>query len=237
MKHLVLVVLAAALPFTTPAADLGMLIFSDDFNRNESQEKTDDPGNGWGTNSKSRAMGDKQVDLKDGAMRIYLSPRANHAVSVTHEAVFTDGAVTMRFMLEDEKDSLGLDFADLQCKEVHAGHLFVAKVSTKQAQLVDHKTGGMRLDISEARQAKKPLNDEQKQAMVGKTRNFNMRTEPGKWHDLLVKVEGDELSMAIDGKPVGSFRSPGIGHPTKKMLRLSVPRNVVVDDVKIYRAK
>ena len=31
-----------------------------------------------------------------------------------------------------------------------------------------------------------------------------------------------------------SFRSPGIAHPTKRMLRFSVPRNAVVDDVKIY---
>ena len=44
-------------------------------------------------------------------------------------------------MLEDAKDSLGLDFADLQCKEVHAGHLCLAKVDAKQVQLVDHKTG------------------------------------------------------------------------------------------------
>jgi hypothetical protein len=33
----------------------------------------------------------------------------------------------------------------------------------------------------------------------------------------------------------GSFSSPGMAHPTKKMLRLSVPKNAVVDDVKIHR--
>lgn len=235
MKSLALLALIPALTTSVFAADLGKVIFEDDFSRNESQEKTDDPGNGWGTNSKSRAKGDKQVDLKDGAMRIYISPNANHAVSVTHPLEFTDGAVTLRFMLEDAKDSLGLDFADLQYKEVHAGHLCIAKVSAKQVQLVDHKTGGMRLDIQEARSAKKPLSDEQKKALVGKTKNVPRATEVGKWHDLEVKIAGDELSVAIDGKPAGSLRSPGIAHPTKRMLRFSVPRNVVVDDVKIYR--
>jgi hypothetical protein len=235
MKPLAHLALIPALATSVLAADLGKVIFEDDFNRNESQEKTDEPGNGWGTNSKARAMGDKQVDLKEGAMRIYISPRANHAVSVTHPLEFTDGAVTLRFMLEDAKDSLGLDFADAQCKEVHAGHLCLARVDSKQVQLVDHKTGGMRNDIREARTEKKPLSEEQKKALVGKSKNFPHATEVGKWHELQVKIEGDELSVAIDGKAVASLRSPGIAHPTKRMLRFSVPRNAVVDDVKIYR--
>lgn len=235
MKFPALLFVSIAFAIAAPAADLGKLIFSDDFNRNESQEQTDDPGNGWGTNSKSRAKGDKQVDLKDGAMRIYISPQANHAVSVTHPAEFTDGAVALRFMLENEKDSLGLDFADLQCKEVHAGHLFLAKVTSKDVQLVDHKTGGMRNDIRDARAEKKPLTPEQQKALVGKTKTAALRTEPGKWHDLLVTVQGDELTVSVDGKLAASLRSSGIAHPTKRMLRLSVPHNAVVDDVKIWR--
>ncbi len=205
MKLLTSLALLSGLSTTVLAADLGKLIFEDGFNRNESQEKTDEPGNGWGTNSKSRAKGDKQVDLKDGAMRMFISPNANHAISVTHPAEFTDGTVTLRFMLEDAKDSLGLDFADLECKEVHAGHLFAAKVSPKQVQLIDHKTGGMRLDIQEARTEKKPLTEEQKKALAGKTKNVDHVTEVGKWHDLQVTVTGDELSVSIDGEQAGSF--------------------------------
>lgn len=235
MKLLPLVALASTFSTAVIAADLGQVIFQDDFARNESQETTDDPGNGWGTNSKSRAKGDKQVDLKDGAMRIYLSPRADHAVSVTHAAEFTNGAVSLRFMLEDAQDSLGLDFADQQCKEVHAGHILAAKVSPKNVQLIDHKTGGMRIDIREARTANKPLSDEQKKAIAAGSKTIPLATPVGKWHELQVKIEGDELSVAVDGKAVGSFKSPGIGHPTKRMLRLSVPHTAVVDDVKIYR--
>ena len=122
----------------------GRLIFQDDFSRNESQEKTDEPGNGWTTNSKSRAKGNKQVDLRDGAMYIFIHPEADHAVSVTHPAEFTDGAVALRFKLEDARDSLGLDFADSSRKDIHAGHLFAARVSPKQVLLQDLATGGMR---------------------------------------------------------------------------------------------
>ena len=235
MKPFLTLFASIALTTAVSAEELGQLLFQDDFERSESQEQKDEPGQGWGTNSASRAKGNKQVDLRNGAMHIYLSPEANHAVSVTHPAEFTDGSVTMRFMLEDEKDSLGLDFADLGCKEVHAGHLFAARVSPKQVALQDLKTGNMRLDISEARQAKQKLTAEQQEALKGKQKMIPASIAIGKWHDLVVTVAGDTLSASIDGKSVGSFSSAGIAHSTKKMLRLSVPRNAVVDDVKIWK--
>ncbi len=235
-RKLFLITLFAVTPIYA-VEDQGKLLFQDDFQRIESQETKDDPGNGWGTNSKSRAKGNKQVDLRDGAMYIYIHAEADHAVSVTQPAVFTDGAVAMRFMLENERDSLGLDFADLECKEVHAGHLFAARISPKQVQLQDLKTGNMRLDIREARQAKKTLTAEQLQAMKGKDKTVARPLELNKWHDLLVSVRGDELSVTIDGEHVGSFQSPGVAHPTKRLLRLSVPHNAVVDDVKIWQKK
>jgi len=216
------------------ADDKGELIFEDDFERSESQEEKDEPGNGWNTNSKSRAQGDKQVDLRDGAMYIYLSEKADHGVSVTHEAEFTDGAVSLRFMLEDEKDSLGLNFADLKFKEVHAGHLFAARISTRQVLLEDLKTGKMKLSTRDARKAG-TLSDELKAALKGKEAKFAKQLETGKWYDLVVQIEADKITASIDGEVVGSFASEGIAHPSKRTLRLAVPKNAVVDDVKIYR--
>ncbi|MCA9119815.1 MAG: hypothetical protein KDB11_06490 [Planctomycetales bacterium] len=215
------------------AAERGTLIFEDDFERNETQENTDEIGKGWGSNSKTRAAGNKQVDLRDGAMYIYIHKVADHAVSVTHPAEFRDGYVALRFMLEDKQDSLGLNFADLQYKPVHAGHLFVARVSTMDVQLQDLKTGNMDLRIRELRQANQ-LTVAQQEMLKTKAAKFPNRLEPGKWYSLLVKVVGDTLTLSIDGKEVGSFSSEGIAHPTKRMLRLSVPKNAVVDDVKIY---
>lgn len=217
------------------AEDLGRIIFQDDFARNASQEKTDEPGNGWSTNSKGRAKGNKQVDLRDGAMYISIHAEADHAVSVTHPAAFTNGAVALRFKLEDARDSLGLDFADLEDKSVHAGHLFAARVSAKQVLLQDLKTGTMRLDVHTARKAKQKLTDEQQKALTGKQKTVPQTIALQHWHDLLVKVAGDELSVSIDGKAVGTFKSPGIAHPTKRVLRLAVPRNVAVDDVRIWQ--
>ena len=215
------------------ADERGTLIFEDDFERSESQEQKDEIGKGWGSNSRSRAKGNKQVDLRDGAMYIYIHETADHAVSVTHPAEFKNGAVALRFMLEDPKDSLGLNFADLKYKPVHAGHLFVTKISPRNLMITDLKTGNMDLKIREQRKAG-TLSPEYKALLKTKTKRFPLKLEAGKWYDLLVDVEGDTLTVSIDGKQVGSFSSAGMAHPTKRLLRLAVPRNAAVDDFKIY---
>ncbi len=218
------------------AAGSGVLIFEDDFERNESQEKKDEVGKGWETNSRSRAKGNKQVDLGDGTMRVYIHKEANHGVSVRHDAVFRDGSVGLRFKLENPKDSLGLDFADLGFKEVHAGHLFKVTVTARNVQIDDMKSGGMNLKFHEAKKAK-TLSSEQKKFLASTKKVVPLKLEVGQWHDLKVDIEGDTVSAAVDGKQVAAFSSPGFAHPTKKMLRLAVPRQAVLDDLKIWRLK
>lgn len=233
MKTKLIATLAITLSSGLFAADLGKLIFEDNFDRNESQETKDEIGSGWGSNSASRAKGNKQVDLKDGAMYIKMHAEADHAVSVTHAAEFTDGAVELRFMLENEADTLGLDFADLQFKEVHAGHLFKVDVGTKKVSIDDSKTGGMNMKYYDAKKAK-TLTKEQTQIINSMKKTFPAKLKAGTWYSLLVTIKGDTVTASIDGKEVGSSTSEGFAHPTKKMLRLSVPKSAVVDDVKIY---
>ena len=169
-------------------------------------------------------------------MHIFIHEEADHGVSVVHDAGFTDGAVELRFKLEAKGDSLGLNFADLKYKEVHAGHLFAARIHLHQVILQDLKTGRMAKETRELNQAKK-LTAEQKKALKAKEKNFKNKLEIGKWYQLRVAVDGDTLSTSIDGKEIGSFKSPGIAHPTKRTLRLAVPKNAVVDDLKIYKKK
>ena len=42
------------------------------------------------------------------------------------------------------------------------------------------------------------------------------------------------MSVDIDGRDVGEFQSPGIAHPTKRRLRLSVAKTAVVDDLLVF---
>lgn len=111
----------------------------------------------------------------------------------------------------------------------------MTQISVKEVLLQDLKTGNMRLDIREARQAKKPLSAEQSSALEGKSKKVPHSLQVDKWYEVEVKVNGDQLSVSIDDQKVASLASPGIGHPTKRMLRLAVPRNAVVDDVRIWR--
>lgn len=227
--------LILAASFTSAEADQkqGKLIFQDDFERAESQEVKDEIGRGWGSNSAKRAGGNKQVDLRDGAMHIYMHPTADHAVSVTHPAEFRNGSVHLRFRLDNEQDNLGLNFADLKYKKVWAGHLFVARISTKDTVLQDLKTGNMDLEIRSRRQAKSLTTADQK-LLKTKSKRIPHRLQTGQWYSLVADINDDTLTVSIDGKEIGSFTSEGIAHPTKRMLRLSVPREAVVDDVEIY---
>lgn len=233
---LALTITLIALASITFAAERGQLIFQDDFDRNESQETTDEIGNGWGTNSKTRAGGNKQVDLRDGAMYIRMHPTADHAVSVTHPIAFVDGTVELRFLLEHEQDSLGLDFADLSFKEVHAGHLFKVDVAGKYVQINDMKTGNMNLKYYEKNQTKS-LSAEDKAFLATTRQRFPAKIEIGKWHHLVVTITGESVVVMVDGQEAGQFASPGFSHPAKRMLRLAVPKEAVVDDVKIFSAR
>ena len=67
-----------------------------------------------------------------------------------------------------------------------------------------------------------------------KTTKKPNRLQVGKWYRLQVDVNDDTLAVSIDGQQIAEFASEGIAHPTKRTLRLAVPRNAVVDDVKIY---
>lgn len=209
------------------------LLFEDDFERNESQEEKDEPGNGWTTNSEKRAAGNKQVDLIDGAMHIYIHAEANHGVSVVHDAAFENGLIKLRFMLPEKSSSLTLDFADLKYKAVHAGHLSRVGFKTNHVEIADVKTGIFDKKIYQARKAK-TLTDEQKKMLKTKSKKFKRKLEPGKWFAATVKFEGETLSVGIDGEFVGEFSSPGIAHPTKRMIRLAVPKKAAVDDMQIY---
>ena len=99
------------------------------------------------------------------------------------------------------------------------------------------RQGGPQIAALAKRLKEAELTDEQKAALKGKQVTFPRTNETEKWYDLLVEVEGDTLTVSIDGEEVGSFSSEGIAHPTKRMLRLSVPKDAIVDDVKIWRKK
>lgn len=234
MKSVFSTIVWILLVSTAWAHDFGTLIFEDTFDRTESQELKDEPGNGWTTSSDKTAKGHKEVDLRDGHMYIYTHAEANHATSVRHAFAFRDGTIGLRFKLEDTDDVLTLNFADMDLKTVWAGHLFKVTVAHSGVKITDQKTGDMDLKIRDARK-RNQLTPELRALIASKSKTFPHEIRTNVWHQIHVTVKGDTLTCAIDDETVGSFQSEGFAHETKGLLRLLVPKNAYVDDVKIWR--
>jgi hypothetical protein len=103
MKQTICIFASLLFPLASIAEEKATLIFEDDFEREEKDNSKEEIGKGWTSNSKKRAKGNKQVDLKNGAMHITFHPIADHAVSVVHPIEFQDGRVTLRFKLQLKK--------------------------------------------------------------------------------------------------------------------------------------
>ena len=213
-------------------------LLSDDFDRTEADDAKEQVGGGWNTNSKSRAKGYKQVDLDGGAIHITRHAEADHGVSVRRDLPnpYENGTVSLRFRLPKGGD-LGVDIADLSDKSVHAGHLLIVRVRPTKVELRDHKAGGMnKASGLWDRKKTKALTAADRQTLKDTVKLIPRRTAPGQWHTLSMSTTGDLLTVSVDGEKVGELKSPGIGHPTKRTVRLAVNSEAWVDDVKVVAA-
>lgn len=226
----------ACLPCIMPSfsyAAEGKLIFEDAFERTEKDDSKEQPGNGWGTNSKTRAQGNKQVDLADGVLHITRHPVADHGVSVVQDLAFKDAVIEFRFQL-GKGDDLGINIADMKEPSVHAGHICVARFRADGVELTDLKTGRMKLETRTARKAGTfPASAEE--ALKKKTRRIKSKISLDEWHQAKLTLIGDTITAEVDGKELGSFSSAGVAHETKSRIRLAVNRSAWIDDIKVTR--
>lgn len=217
--------LAAPTNFSKP-------LFQDAFNRQDVDPNVENPGNNWGTNSKSRAQGVKQVFLRDNAMFIKMADVADHGVSVTQDVSFDDAVIRLRVKL-GKGDDLGVNIADMEEKTVHAGHICMPRIRLDSLEIRDLKTGRMRLEMREKSKAK-TLTAADRKFLNTKEKKFPLSLTADQWHDVEIRIEGTTMTVKIDGTKVGSFSSEGIGHPTKRRIRLAVNREAWVDDIEVF---
>ena len=78
------------------------------------------------------------------------------------------------------------------------------------------------------------MTPEQQKMLKTKTKRFKNKLKAGKWYALEVMIKGDTMTVTIDSKEVGTFSSEGIAHPTKRALRVAIPKKAITDDLKIY---
>ncbi|MDA7898951.1 hypothetical protein N9A92_00340 [Pirellulales bacterium] len=207
------------------------VLFQDQFERTEKDQEKEQPGNGWGTNSKTRAKGLKQVFLGDGKMHIKRAAVADHGVSVTQDVSFRNAHITLQFMVPKNGD-LGINIADMNEKSVHAGHICMARIKPTSLEIVDLKTGRMKKEMHEKNKAKQ-LTKADKAQIARKSIILPLKLKTGIWHDLEILIMDDTMTVKIDARKIGSMTSPGIAHETKRRIRLAVNTEAWVDDITI----
>jgi hypothetical protein len=208
------------------------LIFTDNFERKDGSETADDIGNGWSTNSAWRANGEKQAFLENGVLSIRRLEKANHAVSVKHDFPLGDCSVSMKFKI-NEGDQLGVNFNDPNLKTSHTGHVCSVRVTTSKLSIADQMNGSMNLVLRERKEAGDKSTD-LKEAIAKTEKSTDISLKPDSWHELNFDIRGDLTKIYVNDKLLLEFRSPGLAHPTKANIALSVPKNVVVDDFMVW---
>lgn len=208
----------------------GVLLFNDDFNREDSDEK-DDLGEPWTTNSESRAMGDKQNDLVDGTLVMTISPRADHAISTNFmpSETYGDCVLFVRMKLEEE-GQLKLAYNDKADKSVWAGHINGVTLNEESVVLADERSARFKMEFRENKDS-----EEYQDALAAAEKSFSVEIEKEEWYEVATLHRGDTLKVYLNGKEIASHSSPGFDHPTKNHFAFAVPNKAIVDDLYLWK--
>lgn len=202
------------------------VIFEDDFSGEGFGER-------WGHYKSESVVQDgvlvgKTIDIDDhaGVDHIRFEGRKDMEVSVKFKFA---GPTAYRF---------NVWFDDKELKEAHAGHVCSVAVSPKEVSIQDAKTGNMRLDIREARQAGRELDAETLAMLAEKTVRFevDLTTDSGDWHELLIRTKDDVVTVSVDGEELGELKSEGLAHATKSLVSLTTNEDDVHYDDFVVKA-
>jgi hypothetical protein len=209
-----------------PAPGYDRVIFADDFSSNSFGPRLG--------HYKSSSM------VKDGMLIGITGEGSDHsAVDNIKFDGERDLEVSVKFrFVSDKARSFNVWFDDKNYKGSHAGHICQATISPTGVNLSDAKTGGFdhKNDLY-ARKKANTLTPEEKEVLKTRTTRIPTSISLQDWHTLVVRTKGDEISVTIDGKPVGSFKSEGVAHDTKSLISLTTnPVDVHYDDFSIKAA-
>lgn len=201
------------------AVKKGELLFSDDFERNDLGE--------WKPLIPA-------FSVQNGVLK-GLQSRDDHGAVGRVYRPMKDIVVEFKFKL-DGSTGFNAVFDDQSFKGSHAGHICRVAFTPKQILLADDKEGAMRNDIDLMRK------DPEKKAevaklLVGRSSVVKLTLDPKAWHNVMIEIVGDQMRLTVDGKELGSLKSPGIAHETKSSFHFTVNGpGVLFDDVRIWKA-
>lgn len=145
---------------------------------------------------------------------------------------YGDVEVVLDFKMEGSP-GFNLTFNQHKYKETHAGHICRAVIRTNGITLRDGATGNFKNSIYKKVKAKQ-LDAKTKALLKTKQKNIPYKFKKGKWYNLLVRIQGDEMTVFLDGKMLGKHRSDGYAHATKDKLGIVTPKSEMhYDNLKI----
>ena len=174
---------------------------------------------------------DKNVPATDGKPAI-----TAHAAVHGLEIPTRDSVVEVKIRLEGAT-MMDVEFDDRKYTGSHYGHLCRAQVRANGVTIIDERDGNMRNDIYAMSQdpTKKA---ERARLLAGRQVTYPAKVESGQWHTLVVETVGEEMRVALDGKPAAYLKSSGIGHATKSKIELGVAgKDGYFDDIKVWNAE
>lgn len=203
----------------------GKEIFADSFEK-------DGFGEAWG-HYKSGSV------VKGGVLEGITPDGSDHAAvdSVKIEPE-QDVEVSVRFRFAGPQGKrLDVWLDDKDFKGAHAGHVCRISLSPTELSIIDAKEGSFKNEIYEKKKAGGELDKETLKQLEGTSARFDAKVKDDDWHTLVVRTAGDEVTALVDGKKVGSLKSPGIAHPTKTLISLTTNQSEIHYDDFAIRAK
>lgn len=174
----------------------------------------------------------RETEIADGVLKVRSEGNGLGKVKVKVEP-FVDGELRFRFQYIDAK-GFGFGFDDLTATDrSHGGHLIGLNFANGAIVVKDVLTGIYNAEYYEAYKSKQ-VTDEMKVLFDRCEASAPYAFVQGRWYGVVLTLRGDRLRLALDGREIIDFRSPGIAHPRKDMYRFNVGRGELqMDDVSL----
>lgn len=194
----------------------GTLVFEDSFERSEL-------GDPWRILIPS-------FKIEDGKLIGREVPERNHTSISRVPLEFRNAVFEFSFRLTDAE---GLHFVinDTNYEPAHSGHICRVSISSSQVRISDDREGAFRKDQYDAfLKSGRTL----KRVMMEKFLPYEFDSE--QWYNARIVLIDDQIEVIINGESIGSYSSPGIGHPTKTDFGFVTKGNIVeIDDLRVTK--
>lgn len=199
-----------------PADSEGIVVFEDSFERSEL-------GDPWRILIPS-------FTIKDGKLIGHEVPERKHTSISRVLLDFRNAVFEFSFRIADAQ-GLHLVINDTNYEQAHAGHICRVSFSPSDVKISDDREGAFRKDLYRAYlDSGRTIERYLVQEVIPK------KFDAEQWYRARVVLVGGKIEVMIDGESIGSFESPGIGHPTKTDFGFVTKGNIVeIDDVRVTK--